>query len=66
MGRVAPDAAFRRLAGMLARKGYPAGLAFRIVKEALAARDAQSAEFAEAVDTDALTDLAIDPEDSAG
>ena len=33
----APDARVRRLAGMLARKGYPAGLAFRVVKEALAA-----------------------------
>jgi regulatory protein len=31
-----PDARVRRLAGMLARKGYPAGLAFRVVKEALA------------------------------
>jgi regulatory protein len=30
------DARVRRLAGMLARKGYPAGLAFRVVKEALA------------------------------
>ena len=26
----------RRLAGMLARKGYPAGPAFRVVREALA------------------------------
>jgi regulatory protein len=66
MGRVAPDAAFRRLAGMLARKGYPAGLAFRIVKEALETRDAESAEFAEAVDADALADLAGDNEESAG
>ena len=33
---LAPDARVRRLAGMLARKGYPAGLAFRVVKEALA------------------------------
>ena len=31
------EARLRRLAGMLARKGYPAGLAFRVVKEALAA-----------------------------
>lgn len=31
------DTRLRRLAGMLARKGYPAGLAFRVVKEALAA-----------------------------
>jgi regulatory protein len=26
---------FRRLAGMLARKGYPAGIAYRVVREAL-------------------------------
>ena len=31
------QARVRRLAGMLARKGYPAGTAFRVVKEALAA-----------------------------
>ena len=31
-----PDAVFRRLVGMLARKGYPAGLAVRVVKDALA------------------------------
>jgi regulatory protein len=31
------DARVRRLAGMLARKGYPAGTAFRVVREALAA-----------------------------
>ena len=34
---LAPEARVRRLAGMLARKGYPAGLAFAVVKEALAA-----------------------------
>jgi regulatory protein len=32
------DARVRRLAGMLARKGYPAGVAFRVVREALAGR----------------------------
>jgi regulatory protein len=32
-----PDVKTRRLAGMLARKGYPAGLAFRVVREALEA-----------------------------
>ena len=37
------EARVRRLAGMLARKGYPAGLAFRVVKEALAA-EGESAE----------------------
>ena len=34
---LAPDARVRRLAGLLARKGYPAGVAFRVVREALAA-----------------------------
>ena len=37
------DARVRRLAGMLARKGYPPGLAFRVVREALAA-DGEQAE----------------------
>jgi len=32
-----PDQRTRRLAGMLARKGYPAGLAFRVIREALEA-----------------------------
>jgi regulatory protein len=31
------DQRTRRLAGMLARKGYPAGLAFRVIREALEA-----------------------------
>ena len=35
-----PQARVRRLAGMLARKGYPAGTAFRVVREALAAEGA--------------------------
>ena len=42
---LATDARVRRLAGMLARKGYPAGLAFRVVKEALAA-EGEEAELA--------------------
>jgi regulatory protein len=41
---------------MLARKGYPAGVAFRVVKDALAARDAEAAEFAEQIDPDALAE----------
>jgi regulatory protein len=49
-----PEAIFRRLAGMLARKGYPASVTFRVVKEALAARDAEAAEFADQIDADAL------------
>ena len=42
---LATDARVRRLAGMLARKGYPAGLAFRVVREALAA-EGEEAELA--------------------
>jgi regulatory protein len=34
--------ATRRLAGVLARKGYPAGLAFRVVREELGAAEADS------------------------
>jgi regulatory protein len=34
---LAPEQRMRRLAGMLARKGYPAGLAFRVIREALEA-----------------------------
>jgi regulatory protein len=56
----APDAVFRRLVGMLARKGYPAGVAIRAVKEALAARDAEAAEFADQIDADALADEAAE------
>ncbi len=50
-----PDAVFRRLVGMLARKGYPPGLAIRAVKDALAAQSAEAAEFADQIDPDALT-----------
>lgn len=45
-----PEAIFRRLVGMLARKGYPPGVALRAVKEALASRDS---ELAELIDPDA-------------
>lgn len=45
-----PQAIFRRLVGMLARKGYPPGVALRAVKEALASRDS---ELAELIDPDA-------------
>ncbi|PRY24596.1 regulatory protein [Pseudosporangium ferrugineum] len=51
-----PDQVFRRLVGMLARKGYPAGVAIRAVKDALAARDAEAAEFADQIDADAMAD----------
>ncbi|MFC5993204.1 recombination regulator RecX [Pseudonocardia hispaniensis] len=38
------EAAARRLLGMLARKGYPAGIAYRVVKDALAEHAAELAE----------------------
>jgi regulatory protein len=57
----APEAVFRRLVGMLARKGYPAGVAIRAVKDALAARDAEAAEFADQIDAEALADEAAEP-----
>ena len=37
-----PEQRTRRLAGMLARKGYPAGLAFRVIREALEAEGDQA------------------------
>ncbi|WP_213002104.1 regulatory protein RecX [Actinoplanes consettensis] len=52
--RGTPDQVFRRLVGMLARKGYPAGTAIRAVKDALAARDEEAAEFADQIDPDAM------------
>ena len=39
MSGLEPQVATRRLAGLLARKGYSAGLAFSVVREALAAQD---------------------------
>ena len=55
-----PDAVFRKLVGMLARKGYSAGVAIPAVKDALAARDAEAAEFAEQIDADAMADESTD------
>ncbi|MEU8261135.1 regulatory protein RecX [Micromonospora sp. NPDC048999] len=55
-----PDAVFRRLVGMLARKGYPPGVAIRAVKDALAAQSAEAAEFAEHIDAEALADAEQD------
>lgn len=37
-----PEQRVRRLAGMLARKGYPAGLTFRVIREALEAEGADA------------------------
>lgn len=57
----APAVVFRRLVGMLARKGYPAVLAIRVVKEVFAA-DAEVAEFADGIDVEALAE-AVEPGD---
>ncbi|MFY1701055.1 MULTISPECIES: regulatory protein RecX [Micromonospora] len=57
-----PDAVFRRLVGMLARKGYPAGVAIRAVKDALAEQSAEAAEFADRIDADALADAEGEPD----
>jgi regulatory protein len=47
------EARIRRLAGTLARKGYPAGLAFRVVREALEAEGAEVGDSCfEDLDTD--------------
>src|SRR4051794_39408747 len=54
--RGTPEQVFRRLVGMLARKGYPARAAISAVKDALAARDAEAAEFADQLDAEALAD----------
>lgn len=35
VGRLERDVALRRLTGMLARKGYPAGVCYRVVREEL-------------------------------
>jgi len=49
------EALFRRLVGVLARKGYPAGLAIRVVKEAIAERAESESDAAgfDAADFDA-------------
>ena len=60
-----PQTLVRRLVGMLARKGYPAGLAYRVVKEALAA-DERTAEVAEQLDPDALAEAAGDDQAASG
>jgi regulatory protein len=52
---LAPEARVRRLAGMLARKGYNAGLAFRIVKEELEAEGEDTRALV--LDTDGLSAL---------
>jgi regulatory protein len=58
-----PDAVFRRLVGMLARKGYPPGVAIGAVKDVLATREDEAGAFAELVDPDAIPDLLGDADE---
>ena len=64
MPPAAPDAVFRRLVAMLARKGYPAGVAIGAVKQALAAQ-ASTADLAARLDIDELAYEQLDAEASA-
>ncbi len=57
VGDVDPPTLVRRLVGMLARKGYPPALAYRVVKEAMAA-DPRTSGVADQIDVDALADAA--------
>ncbi|HEX2418144.1 MAG TPA: regulatory protein RecX [Micromonosporaceae bacterium] len=55
----APDAVVRKLAGMLARKGYPPGLAFRVIREVLAEHPDVTCVMEQAgLDLDALSNTA--------
>jgi regulatory protein len=60
-----PTSILRRLVGMLARKGYPPGVAFRVAKEALDAQGGSAAEFADTLDPDALAEAVAEAEESA-
>lgn len=50
MGSLAPEVQTRRLAGMLARKGYPQGLVMRVVREAVRTEHADQADQVEPED----------------
>jgi len=52
-----PEARVRQAAGMLARKGYPPGLAFRLIREVMQEEGAELDEF----DADAYLDPDAEP-----
>ena len=54
-----PETRVRQAAGLLARKGYPPGLAFRLIREAMQGEDAQAD-----IDLDELTEPDPDPWDN--
>ena len=57
-----PETRVRRLAGMLARKGYPPGLVFRLIKEAMEREDPDEPIGFE-LDADQYIDPDADPEE---
>ncbi len=62
-----PDARARQAAGLLARKGYPPGLAFRLISEAMQAEGAGLDLDADAyADPDSDDDQSSDDQSSAG
>jgi regulatory protein len=54
----------RRLMGLLARKGYPAGLAYRVVREALEQEGTDPA--GSGLDVEAVLEAGLMPDDGAG
>ena len=54
-----PETRVRQAAGMLARKGYPPGLAFRLIREVMQAEGAEAA-----IDLDELNEPDVDPCDN--
>jgi len=64
MPNAAPDAVFRRLVSMLARKGYPPGIAIGAVKDTLAARP-ETRDVAADLDIDDLAAEQMDAEAAA-
>ena len=59
-----PDARIRRAAGALARKGYPPGLVFRLIKEVLEQEGSSEAGFE--LDADQYLDPDTDPDEAVG
>ncbi|MDT5026679.1 MAG: regulatory protein [Micromonosporaceae bacterium] len=57
-----PEALFRRLVGLLARKGYPAGLAFKVVKDVIEERAGAAAIEAAQLDVAELDADLLDAE----
>jgi regulatory protein len=60
-----PEARARRAAGTLARKGYPPGLVFRLIKEVLEQEGSDEAAGLE-LDPDQYLDPDADPDDALG